>query len=272
MSDAGVMEPDEGEALAAEYVLGLLEGQELKAAEARLSSEPAFAREVATWWDRLAPLLDERPGREPRTDLWPRIEAAIGPAGAAKARDRLEPKPAVEPTRGAPAQYEPKPRRKRESRPDGARRGGAGRLVAAALAGAIAASAATVGVMVYRDRLAAPAQPTGPVMVATLNPEAGEALYVATFDRERRRMVVAPTRVLPSEGHAHELWIIPEGGEPVAAGVLNAGPSAMELEGELLRIAQAGATLAVTLEPPGGAPEGKPTGPVIASGALTVVG
>ena len=106
MSDTGVMEPEEGEALAAEYVLGLLEGEDLQAAEARLSSEPAFAREVAAWWDRLAPLLDERPGREPRTDLWPRIEAAIGPAAATKAKDRLEPKPAVEPTRGAPAQYD----------------------------------------------------------------------------------------------------------------------------------------------------------------------
>ena len=283
MSERDPMQPIDGDpdATAAEFVLGLLDEEEARAAERRMEAEPAFARDVALWWDRLSPLLEEAPEREPPSTLWPRIEAALERADApapTQARGAgAEPGPssakAAGPTPGAPAQFQAQPRRKRESRPDAPRRGGAGRLLAAALAGAVAASAATVGVMVYRARIAAPAPEGGaPTLVATLYPEAGEPMWIATYEPVRRRMVVAPTRVLPSDGHAHELWIIPEGGQAVSAGLLSPEPKAMDLEGDLLRMANAGATLAVTLEPPGGAPEGVATGPVIAKGALMVAG
>ena len=45
--------------LAAEYALGLLEGEDLLAARARESADPAFARDVAEWQERLAPLADD---------------------------------------------------------------------------------------------------------------------------------------------------------------------------------------------------------------------
>ncbi len=49
--------PDD-DMLAAEYALGLLEGEELLAARGREASDPVFAAAVAWWQDRLAYLLD----------------------------------------------------------------------------------------------------------------------------------------------------------------------------------------------------------------------
>ena len=65
------------ELLAAEFVLGLLEGEDLLAARARAQSDEAFAEEIAIWQDRLAPLADTIAPRTPRAELWPRIEAAL---------------------------------------------------------------------------------------------------------------------------------------------------------------------------------------------------
>ena len=65
------------ELLAAEFVLGLLEGEDLLAARARAQSDAAFAEEIAIWQDRLAPLADMMAPRTPRAELWPRIEAAL---------------------------------------------------------------------------------------------------------------------------------------------------------------------------------------------------
>lgn len=49
---------EEALALAGEYALGLLEGEELRAAEARLGSDPAFRAAVARWSEDLAASLD----------------------------------------------------------------------------------------------------------------------------------------------------------------------------------------------------------------------
>ena len=64
--------------LAAEYALGLLEGEDLLAARARESADPAFARDVAEWQERLAPLADDIGPRMPREEVWQRIEAELG--------------------------------------------------------------------------------------------------------------------------------------------------------------------------------------------------
>lgn len=49
---------EEDLALAGEYALGLLEGEELRAAEARLASDPAFRAAVARWSEDLAGSFD----------------------------------------------------------------------------------------------------------------------------------------------------------------------------------------------------------------------
>jgi anti-sigma-K factor RskA len=67
--------------LAAEYVLGSLEGEERAGAERLLATDPAFARLVAVWQQRLTPLAAYVAPIVPPADLWGRIEADIGQPG-----------------------------------------------------------------------------------------------------------------------------------------------------------------------------------------------
>ena len=61
--------------LAAEYVLGALEGDERREAERLLATDPAFARSVAVWQQRLTPLAAQIAPAAPPANLWGRIEA-----------------------------------------------------------------------------------------------------------------------------------------------------------------------------------------------------
>ena len=65
------------ERLAAEYAMGLLEGEALLAARGRLSREPALAGMVARWERHLAPMLDDVGGAAPSDDLWSRIAGEV---------------------------------------------------------------------------------------------------------------------------------------------------------------------------------------------------
>jgi len=76
----------EDDALAGEYVLGVLALPERLAAERRIAADPAFAAAVAGWENRLAPLNDAYPER-PAPDLLPALEARLFPA-LPKARRR----------------------------------------------------------------------------------------------------------------------------------------------------------------------------------------
>ncbi len=71
-------EPDR-DLLAAEFVLGSLEGQERGEAERLLAADPASARSVAVWQQRLTPLAAHIAPVAPPVDLWRSIEASIDP-------------------------------------------------------------------------------------------------------------------------------------------------------------------------------------------------
>src|SRR5665647_2780918 len=70
------------ELLAAELALGVLAGAERDAAAERAAREPAFARMVAAWEERLAPWAAEIAEVSPSPLVWDRIAAAL-PAQAA---------------------------------------------------------------------------------------------------------------------------------------------------------------------------------------------
>lgn len=74
----------------------------------------------------------------------------------------------------------------------------------------------------------------------------------------------------PPPGRDHELWMLPRGGAaPVSLGLLPAaGTIVVSLSREQLTVVAASTTLAVSLEPAGGSPTGRPTGPVIATAPL----
>jgi len=68
-----------------------------------------------------------------------------------------------------------------------------------------------------------------------------------------------------------ELRLIPSrGGRPHSLGLIQPGsPLRLVIPPDLAGQLTPAATLAVSLEPPGGSPTGRPTGPVIASRKLT---
>ncbi len=77
MTDQGYTASEEDDdLLAAEYVLGLLEGAAWHEAQDRAAIDGAFAARVQAWEERLSPLNAEFP-EAPAPDLLPRIEAEL---------------------------------------------------------------------------------------------------------------------------------------------------------------------------------------------------
>ena len=82
MTDAPLTPREADDALAAEYVLGVLDLSERAAAEARIKRDPAFAAMVTDWEVRMGGLNDAY-DEAPAPDLLPRIEARLFPGAAA---------------------------------------------------------------------------------------------------------------------------------------------------------------------------------------------
>lgn len=106
--------------------------------------------------------------------------------------------------------------------------------------------------------------PDAPPVIAQLGEPGAPLRFEAHYDGRDlilRRVAGAP----PAPDRAHELWLIAPGAAPVSLGLIGAEP---------LRVPHApppnGWTLAVSLEPAGGAPGGAPTGPVVAAGEITL--
>jgi anti-sigma-K factor RskA len=98
----------------------------------------------------------------------------------------------------------------------------------------------------------------------------GKHAFVATIDVRRGTMLVTPAALSIPAGRVPELWLVPPGEKPRALGLIDPDKTvALTIPGTLLAQATTRATLAVSLEPPGGSPTGQPTGPVIASGKFT---
>jgi anti-sigma-K factor RskA len=237
MSDGDTIGPaDHGNFIAAEYVLGVLSADERREVERRLALEPALASEVAFWEERLVGLIDTIAPVMPSQNTWSRIEAAIT----------------------APAAAAPRPSSVWQSLAFW--RGFA--IGSATLAVASLAALAYIGLV--------PA--ARPPLMATLAGSAGQPNFVAAVTATGDSLVVVPAALLTTDPRAIELWLILPGPNqrPRSLGLVQPGqPIRLTIPPELAGRLGPDATLAVSLEPPGGSPTGQPTGPVIASGKLT---
>lgn len=237
---------DELFALAAEYASGVLEGDALAEARRRETSDPAFAKEVARWRGRLAPLYREVAEVAPPRSVWTRIEQALGPAPAAN--DNIA----------------------------ALRRSVGLWRISTGVMGALAASLAfALIIRAPQPPASAPstAQPsaiTSTPMVAMVGDKQATKVMIS-WDPASRQMIMAVAGNLPGDArHSHELWVIPADGTPRSLGTLGTDKqSHKRLADTLATLLQQGATIAISVEPRGGSPTGSPTGPVVASGALT---
>jgi anti-sigma-K factor RskA len=231
---------DDRAALAAEHALRLLTGEDRRYARELESIDPAFAEEVGRWRGRTAPLFGDVESVAPAAELWGRIERMTG----------------------------------REA--DGSnvvvlrRRVGFWRATTGAMT-ALAAALALVLVL-QPGAVSPPPQPrvASAPLVAMLGDQQQQMKVVASWDPDAQQLVLAVAGGMPADPrHSHELWVIPAGGKPRSLGTMGtARQTHMKLANALADLLQQGATIAISVEPPGGSPTGSPTGPVVASGAL----
>ncbi len=231
---------DDIDMLAAEYVLGTLDAAERAEIAARRLREPVLDQAIAQWDLRMAPLLEHVDGAKPSADLFARIEAQIG-------EQEAQARPG-----GKPAQ-------------DGnviSLRRQLARWRAGAI-GATAIAAALAGFILLR--------PPAPLLedqkfFAVF--QKGDQLpdFLLSIDMETRQLTIRPVDATSQPGKTYQLWIVAEelGSAPRSLGLIGSvsQPTQKPLPDYDPAILET-ATFGISLEPEGGSPTGRPTGPAL---------
>ena len=243
---------DDADLMAAEYVLGVLDAGELRAARRRLRTEPAFAGEVSRWESYFLPWIDSVAPVQAPADAWARLRRQLGWEGRGASEARM-PTPTRAPLLGFWKT-----------------------LTYSSLALA-AVCALSLAWLLRQPPEVAPAPPPEvvtrilvPDMVAKIEDDSGRAMLVASIDSTSGEMSLAPVddMSVPAD-RAAELWLIPAGGAPQSLGVIDPSQAATMTIPDAMRAGLGTeALLAVSVEPLGGSPTGQPTGPVVAKGGM----
>jgi anti-sigma-K factor RskA len=221
----------------AEYVLGLLDADARAAVAREIAEQPEAEAAVARWQVWLTPLAMQVDPVEPPAHTWAAIRRRL-------ALEAEAPRPSLWDSLAL------------------------WRWIGV---GASAVAACLLVLTLTRPPVTPPAA-TAPavLMVSTLAGDNGVASWTATMDVERRELLLVPASPEPlAAGRDTELWLIPEGGAPIAVGVFApANGKRFALPKDLVDRLGPTAALAVSVEPTGGSPTGQPTGPVIAKGSI----
>jgi anti-sigma-K factor RskA len=221
--------PELRERLAAEYALGTLRGAARRRFERVLAADAPLRDLVQAWELRLNLLAESAPAVAPPTRVWQRIEQRLGPAPV---REGLLERwwNSLGFWRGAGLQ----------------------------------AMAATAALALYIGL--APAPP-GPSYIAVLIDANKTPILVAKFDADTRQLSVRSLQAPAADpAHSHELWMVAGGNAPRSLGLLGGEETTVSLPADQAA-ALANAVLAISLEPPGGSPNGAPT-EVLFTGAV----
>lgn len=263
--------PDLLDRLAAAYALGTLRGGARRRFETLARRSPAVRGAGLAWQERFASLTELQPQTAPDANVWKRIENLLEsdapPVAASREKPMLE----------------------RLRRHLGWWRG------AALVGGCAAAAVAVLGVdlarqVQQRDAQLAQVSRQGQQLaqqntqlvsqlqsrpaieyVAVLSDDKNAPTVLVTFDPTRNTLTLKRVGgYQESPDRSLELWALPPGSAPKSLGVMGGGPVVRLVahEGQMREVP----TLAITLEPRGGAPGGKPTGPVLFKGALLQTG
>ncbi len=232
-------------ALAGELALGLLDSADTAHANARCAVDDEFATEVEAWRERMLPMLNSV-SDEPPAGAWDKISTAIDRSSTAK-------KPAND---------------------NNALRLWKGLT---ALSGAVAAGLAVALFMQPATgpenvpAIAGNVQTNEQKMVAALQSETGPSIATASYNPASGELLITPVSMDTGDLYP-EIWVIPADGKAHSLGVVaRNGASRHNVDPKMRQYLASGATLAITPEPAGGAPGGKATGPVMASGKITII-
>lgn len=224
---------------AGEFVLGTLDDTARQAFEAAMAHDAGLRAEVAMWQDRLLSLTRHAPPADPSPSLWSRIDARLTWAG----------------TR---AHVEAPPPRLPWWQRLGLWQGISGL--------AMAACVALGSVLVLRG--VPDVAPSQQYVAVLQGPQGGgngwvvEVRVDAAGQGRLRLVPVAPSGPVPA-GRALQFWTkAPGAAGPSSLGLVQAG-STVELPTTRLPALRPEQLFEITLEPEGGSPIGRPTGPIL---------
>jgi anti-sigma-K factor RskA len=237
--------PSLADRLAAEYVLGTLQGPARRRFEALLPAHPALRQAKQAWERRLVQLSEATPPVTPSPQVWAGIQKRLF--------DTAEAQPARNPVAQAA---------------QGMVRWWQRLALWQGAAGVATVAALAFGILLGQPR---PVQPPI-VIVMAAQPAAGgsgiqPASFVASVSGDGRSLVLKPLHgdQQVALGKALELWAVPAHGAPRSLGLVSQQGATTVLRTSLLVDT---AAFAVSVEPPGGSPSGAPTGPIISVGKL----
>jgi anti-sigma-K factor RskA len=220
--------------LAAEFALGTSPPRVRRRLIAISRRDRVVAAALSEWERRVAVLADQVPPVTPPPRVWRNIVARLG--------------------------LDPEGTSKRES-PWWERLAFWRALAIASVAGLLA-----IGVAEWQR---APVIVPAPLVVVLSDAEAKVALIATATRGERYLTLKTVSNAKPGPDKAYELWALPQSGAPHALGVIPTGDVVrVPLDNPVDETLSNVATLAVSVEPPGGSPTGKPTGPVLYSGPI----
>ncbi|MFN6955491.1 MAG: anti-sigma factor domain-containing protein [Acetobacteraceae bacterium] len=224
------LDPVERDAMAAEYALGTLGAAEAREIEQAMETDPALRAAVEAWQARLGPMSALAAPELPPPGLWERIERALVPPAEVVA---------------LPA---PKPR--------------APVLWRAWALGASAVAAGLAALLVLRP---APA-PEARLMTVLLT-QRDQPAWLVEAERGALRLASLNPQPVPDD-RVMQLWALPQGAAaPTSLGLIPAGEGRITVAPAAIR-PEPGMLIEITLEPQGGSPTGRPTGPVLFIGRL----
>ena len=215
--------------LAAEYVLGTLDAPERTAVAARRQREGDLDAAIGAWERRLSPLAEAVPPLAPPRGLFARIEARLADTGT-----------------GQVVELQQRVRRWRN------------------LAAAASAVAACLLVVIGVREMVRPQVPSS--YVAVFQKDDVSPAFLLSVDLQTRTLSIRMVAAERQPGKSYQLWIATEqsGGVPRSLGLIEdrSDITRTVLTAYDPAVVQT-ATFGVSLEPAGGSPTGRPTGPAL---------
>jgi len=222
--------PERIEALAAEYVLGSLQGQARRRFERWMMESVRVRQEVWFWEEKLGRLGTRIKAETPPAEVWAGIERRLWP---------------------------------QKDKPASAANYASGRWFWPGWSMLATAAALVLAVVLMQQ----PQPETGDRLSgAIVQADVSDPLWLvseSSLDRQLKLRAVAATAA--QQGKDYELWIVPEDSQPLSLGVVPVGGGTYQvtLDDEARALLSNSRTLAISLEPVGGSPTGQPTGPIL---------
>lgn len=223
---------DEIDVVAGEFVLGTLDAGERASVAARRQREEALDAAIKAWEQRLGALGEAVPPVAPDAGLLSKIEA------------RIDARAMAGPLTDQVVTLERRARRWRRI--------------------AVAASALAACLLIAIGVREVTRPQTAGVYTAVFQKDDASPAFLLTVNLDTRVLSIRAVAAQPQPGKSYQLWIVSDklGGVPRSLGLIEAKhvPVSHPLPGYERAVVET-ATFGISLEPAGGSPTGRPTGP-----------